>query len=75
MKIIFDCLGFSRARVFLQDSEERIHPIGYMVLERDYEFKPNQGIYSPSAGQVVAEYNKQFAERGVSFSKEIVYAG
>jgi hypothetical protein len=69
MKIVFECLGFATNPCFIDRGDERPLPYGTIVtnlLEKKLDFWPEN--YDPnyvSESAVIAEYEKQYAERGV----------
>ena len=86
MKIVFSCLGFSSSEVFLTDISKE-HPgqyhIGYIddiVDKLRFEYT---GLFLerfkdilPTPEQIIEEYNKQYALKGVCLNPgKIVYAG
>jgi hypothetical protein len=83
MKLMFSCLGFSSCEVFLVDSKGSQFHIGFIF---DRGLGPKEfsffGIYLdrfrehlPTAIQVVEEYERQYAEKGVSINGKIQFAG
>ena len=90
MKIIFDCLGFHSTGVHITDVDDNnrgIYEIGYLISHefRDgtkYEFDLC-GYFAdrftsilPTENQVIEEYKRQFAEKGVCLNpNDIKYAG
>jgi hypothetical protein len=91
MKIIFSCLGFATADAFIvKDGRQfMVGTISNMGIEKNdywpYEFFTGhylaRGLYGlteadkPCKEQVIAEYERQLAEKGISINNEIVYAG
>jgi hypothetical protein len=83
MKILFDCLGFNSATVFVE-KENRQHQIGFLTNRIRWEFD-YFGLYErhltkdeiPTPEQVITEYFKQWNEKkGKStINESIVYAG
>ncbi len=81
MKISFSCLGFSTATIFVN------HPTGDWCIgsrrECPDEIWIDNGIWRryikeedlPSKEEIEAEYQRQYAEKGVWINKGIVYAG
>jgi hypothetical protein len=79
---MFDCLGFSSCSVFIVDSLGGQFHIGYIIDRGIGKELSLFGIYLnrfrehlPSASQALEEYERQYAEKGVSISKQIQYAG
>ena len=84
MKIIFDCLGFSTAQVFVVEGEDHQTFIGYM--DNHFNSKFNFCEFSsnyppafdmPTASQVVEEYMRQLEDNKnvPCINKEIRKAG
>jgi len=72
MKIVFECLGFATNPLFLLDPEDTdARPIPYGTIcamhgEDNLEFwRENYNSSMTTESDVIAEYEKQYAERGV----------
>lgn len=85
MKLTFSCFGFHSTEVFIK-GDQRTDMIGYLVEEYVGRGQPDVLKFHPqyddrrfdkipSEETIVSEYKKQYAEKGVSLNKEIVYAG
>lgn len=87
MKIIFDRIGFRSAGVYLtdvSDTHQGQYHIGYVdeLFNDDFRFD-YFGIFLtelkdvlPSADQIIKEYKRQYALKGVCVNPDgIVYAG
>lgn len=81
MKIIFDCLGFSSAIVF-NETNCRQYCIGYLFNRiGTLIFEPSAPIgypiteSIPTEQEVITEYNRQLADKGITVNHEIAYAG
>jgi hypothetical protein len=84
-EIAFGCLGFATNTAFIIKNGKQFG-IG-SVCERlcgEYEFWQQDFWIEhgeltkeevPTAEAIIAEYKKQYAEKGVMINKEIVYAG
>ena len=91
MKIIFSALGFTSAEAFLVvDGRQLMMGSIIDKLGRgDYEFWPHDFFMEhyvkrmgyvkwkdiPRNEEVIAEYKKQLAEKGITTETEVIYAG
>ena len=90
MKIIFTCLGFSSTDAFvIKDGRQLKIGTIWKKFPGEYEYWTDDFCMEhyvkrygyltdeeiPTEKQVIAEYERQYAEKGVSLNNEIVYAG
>lgn len=87
MKITFSCLGFRSTEVFLTEVSDKYpgqYHIGFLDERFPDDFRFDYfGIYLtqfkdilPNADQVIEEYKRQYALKGVCVNPDdIVYAG
>jgi hypothetical protein len=84
-KLTFSCFGFHSTEVFIENGH-RVDQIGYLteefvgrghpdVLKFHPQYDDRRFKTVPTEEEIVAEYLKQYKEKGVSLNKEIVYAG
>lgn len=83
LPLVFSCLGFATAQVFVQKGQEHFH-IGDIRQMGDGNFHflplPKEAIELPpreipAMKQVADTYHKEFEQKGVSINRSIVYAG
>lgn len=90
MKIIFSCLGFTSTDAFLVVDGRQLMVGSIMErFPREPEFWPSDYFTEhyvkrqqyvkaedvPTGEQIIAEYKRQYADKGVCINNEIQYAG
>lgn len=90
MEIIFSCLGFTSSEAFIVlDGRQLMIGTIFSKFPGEYEFWTTDFFKEhyvekwkyvkiedvPTSEQIIAEYKKQYAEKGVCINNDILYAG